>query len=353
MTTRTPVTHAESAERLRGIALVCIGMLMLSLLDTGAKYAAQYVPTLEVVWFRYALSVVLTVAFLRPWRRPEHYVTRRPALQVIRASFLLGSTIFNFFALRYLQLAEASAISFAAPLILTALAGPVLGEWPGPRRWAAVIIGFVGVLIIVQPEPGAFNPAAFLSVGAACCYAGYNMTTRKLSATDGPIGMLIYGSLLGAVVLAPALPLVDPILPPTWLVTLALSSQVLGWLLITVSLPRLPAALTALVAIACSANATNNATPAGAGGAAGANGAGGGSTAGARSVDRGDREVVGGLARQPRDRARRRCRGDGSARPATAHHVARDRRPVGGRRDPRSARRSARREDRTGRACRR
>lgn len=222
MTTRTPVTHAESAERLRGIALVCIGMLMLSLLDTGAKYAAQYVPTLEVVWFRYALSVILTVAFLRPWRRREHYVTRRPVLQVVRASFLLGSTIFNFFALRYLQLAEASAISFAAPLILTALAGPVLGEWPGPRRWAAVVIGFIGVLIIVQPEPGAFNPAAFLSVGAACCYAGYNMTTRKLSATDGPIGMLIYGSLFGAVVLAPALPLVDPILPPTGLVTLAL-----------------------------------------------------------------------------------------------------------------------------------
>jgi drug/metabolite transporter (DMT)-like permease len=142
-------------------------------------------------------------------------------MQGLRAAFLLGSTVFNFMALRYLQLAEAAAITFAAPLLVTALSGPILGEWPGPRRWAAVMIGFVGVLIIIRPEPGAFQPATLLAVGAAICYAGYGLTTRLLSTTETPAGLLVYGSLLSLVVLTPALPAVAT-LPPTWLVATAL-----------------------------------------------------------------------------------------------------------------------------------
>ena len=216
-----PISAEEAAQRLRGIALVCAAMLMLSLLDTSAKFAGRYVPTLEVVWARYAFSVVFAVLILRSWARPADYLTRRPFMQAIRALFLLASTAFNFMALRYLQLAEAAAITFAAPLLVTAFAGPILGEWPGPRRWAAVIVGFVGVLIIVQPGVGSFQPAALLSVAAAFCYAGYGLTTRLLSATETPAGMLVYGSLLAVVVVTPVLPAVGE-LPPDWLVAAAL-----------------------------------------------------------------------------------------------------------------------------------
>jgi len=216
-----PISAEEAAQRLRGIALICLAMILFSLLDTSAKFASAYVPTLEVVWARYAFSVVFAIIFLRSWARPADYLTRRPLMQTLRAVFLLGSTVLNFLAIRYLQLAETAAITFAAPLLVTALSGPILGEWPGPRRWAAVVVGFVGVLIIVQPEPGAFQPAALYSVAAAFCYAGYALTTRTLSATETPAGMLVYGSLLAVVVLTPALPAVGEI-PPDWLVAAAL-----------------------------------------------------------------------------------------------------------------------------------
>jgi drug/metabolite transporter (DMT)-like permease len=129
--------------------------------------------------------------------------------------------VFNFFAIQYLPLAETLSITFSAPLMVTALSGPLLGEWPGPRRWAATAVGFVGVLIIIQPQPATFQPAMLLSIGAAVTYAGYYLTTRMLSASDTAGGMLIYGSLFGAVLMTPALPAFAEV-PPTWLVAAAL-----------------------------------------------------------------------------------------------------------------------------------
>ena len=216
-----PVTAEEATRRLRGIALICGAMLCFSFLDTAAKYASRHVPVFEVVWARYAFSLFFAVVLLRSWARPAEYLTKRPAMQVVRALFLVVSTGFNFMALRYLQLAEASAIAFASPLLLTALAGPILGEWPGPRRWVAVVIGFIGVLIIVRTDPGGFQPAALFSLGAALCYAGYGLTTRLLSATETPAGMLVYGSLFGVIILSPALPTLGE-MPPDWLIVAAL-----------------------------------------------------------------------------------------------------------------------------------
>ena len=211
------MTTEEAAERLLGIALICAAVFLFTILDTAAKFAAHFVPTLEIVWTRYTLSVVFSVIVLRPWRNWRIYTTRRPAVQALRALFLLLSTGFNFIAIQHLQLAETSAITFSAPLITTALAGPVLGEWAGPRRWAAIAVGFIGVIVIVQPEPGAFNPAAFYSIGAAIAYSGYALTTRLLAPTETPQGLLIYGSLLSALALTPAVPFVA-VAPPTWLV---------------------------------------------------------------------------------------------------------------------------------------
>jgi len=216
------LSDADVAARLRGIGLICAAVLAFTFIDVPAKYASNYVPTLEVAWARYTLALAFSVIVLRPWRHRSDYVTRRPLLHGVRGLFLLLSTVLNFVAIHYLPLAQTVSITFAAPLLVTALAGPLLGEWAGPRRWAAVIVGFVGVLIVVQPQPSAFHPAVFFSLAAAFCYAGYYLATRTLSGTDTPAGMLIYGTLVGAVLLTPALPFVGE-MPPTWTVAAALA----------------------------------------------------------------------------------------------------------------------------------
>jgi len=207
--------------RLRGIAFICLAVLFFTILDTAAKYAGRSVPTVEVAWARYAINLLLTVVILRPWAFPAAYWTGRPIAQTIRALFLLASTVFNFAALHYLQLAETVSITFAAPLLVTAAAGPLLDEWAGPRRWAAVVVGFVGVLIILQPDPEHFRPEALFSVAAAVSYAGYALMTRLLSSTESPTAMLLFGALISTVLLTPAVPAVGT-LPPDWLVAGAL-----------------------------------------------------------------------------------------------------------------------------------
>jgi drug/metabolite transporter (DMT)-like permease len=221
MTHSPPPGEAEVAARVRGIALICLAVLIFTVLDTSAKYASRYVPTLEVVWARYAFNLFFAVIALRPWAFPAEYRTRRPIAQAVRGLFLLLSTILNFMALRYLQLAEAVSITFVAPLLVTALSGPILGEWAGPRRWAAIIVGFIGVLIILEPDPAHFRPEALFSVGAAFCYAGYSLMTRLLAGTESPAGMLIYGALISTILMTPVLPSVGT-LPPDWIVAGAL-----------------------------------------------------------------------------------------------------------------------------------
>ena len=218
----TPLTAGEAAARLRGIALVCAAVLLFTVIDASAKYASRFVPTLEVVWARYTLGLLFSVIVLRPWKHATDYLTRRPVVQTVRSLFLFLSTVLNFFAIRHLPLDQTVSIAFVTPLLVTALAGPILGEWAGPRRWVAIAAGFVGVLIIVQPHPSAFQPAALFAIGAAFSYAGYALTTRALSATDSASGMLVYGTLLGTILMTPVLPVVAEA-PPTWLVAGALA----------------------------------------------------------------------------------------------------------------------------------
>jgi drug/metabolite transporter (DMT)-like permease len=231
-----PVSAAESAERMRGILLICIAVATFACLDASAKYAARWIPVWEIVWARYTISLVLAVAYLRPWRHLADYVTHRPVAQIVRAVFLLASTGFNFIAVSHLQLADTVSINFAAPLMVTALSGPMLGEWPGPRRWAAVVVGFIGVLIVLRPTPDAFQPAALWAVGSAICYTGYQLTTRQLTATESPAGLLVYGSLIAVIATSPPIPFIG-VAPPTWQVWVALAitgiaGTVGHWLLI-------------------------------------------------------------------------------------------------------------------------
>src|SRR5207237_10005544 len=119
----------------------------------------------------------------------------------------LVSTALNFVALRYLQLDQAVSIIFCTPFIVAALGGPMLGEWIRWRRWTAIGIGFLGVLLVTRPGAGGIHPAALLSVMGAFCYAVYSISSRILARTDSTATTNFYSNLVGAVLVTIALPL--------------------------------------------------------------------------------------------------------------------------------------------------
>ncbi|MQT13353.1 DMT family transporter [Segnochrobactrum spirostomi] len=209
--------------RLKGIGLMLIAGVFFAGLDTCAKLLGATLPAVEVAWLRYVVHIGLTVIVLRPWRVPALLRTNRLGLQIVRSICLLGSTFFNFLALQHLQIAETTAINFACPLVITALAGPMLGEWAGRRRWIAVGVGFIGVLIVIRPGSGALAFEAIYSLCSMLCNAVYAIYTRRLAATESAQGMLLYSAMVGAIVLIPALPAVW--VPP---------SGVEAWILIAV-----------------------------------------------------------------------------------------------------------------------
>jgi drug/metabolite transporter (DMT)-like permease len=202
--------------RLLGIALMCGALACFSCLDAMAKYLNLHMDTLQVVWARYTGAFIVAVAISNPVTRPGLMRTGRPMLQVGRSVLLLASTLLNFMALRYLQLDEALAIVFSTPFFIAALSGPVLGEWVRWRRWMAIGVGFIGVLLVTRPGFGGIHPAALLSLAAALFYAAYNISTRMLSRTDSSETTLFYSNLVGALVMLPVVPFVwttpsDPI----------------------------------------------------------------------------------------------------------------------------------------------
>jgi drug/metabolite transporter (DMT)-like permease len=197
---------AELKLRQRGILLMCCALVCFACLDTTGKWLGRHVPVWEVVWSRYLGATILALTFTNPWRATGSLRTRRPLLQGVRALLLFSSTLFNFLALKHLQLADTMAIGFALPLVLSLLAGPILGEWVGPRRLVAIFVGFIGVLVVVRPGVGALQPGMVYTIGSLFCYAFYNMFTRMLAATDPPATTTFFGAVSGVVVLTPFLP---------------------------------------------------------------------------------------------------------------------------------------------------
>ena len=241
-------SDADRRSRGIGILLMCCALVCFACLDASGKWLSRHVPVWEVVWARYLGATVLVLLFINPWTTERMLATTRPVIQTIRACLLFASTIFNFFALQKLQLAETMAIQFAMPLLVSLLAGPILGEWVGMHRLAAICVGFVGVLVVLRPGSGAIDPAAGFAVGGLFCYAFYSMLTRLLASSDPSRTTTLFSAVSGVVVLTPVLPLFW-VWPEEWLVWLLLG--VVGffggfghWLLI-IAHSRAPAAVLA------------------------------------------------------------------------------------------------------------
>jgi drug/metabolite transporter (DMT)-like permease len=194
--------------RMIGIGLMCAALFCFAGLDTIAKWLTYHLPTLEVVWARYASHFFLSLLVLNPWTAPDMFATRRPWLQIGRSAILFGSTAFNFIALHYLQLDQTATIAFTTPFIIALLAGPLLGEWIGWRRWVAIVVGFAGVLLIARPGMGGIHPAAILSVLSMICYALYIISTRFLAGYDSTATTVFYSALVGLIAATVPLPAV-------------------------------------------------------------------------------------------------------------------------------------------------
>ena len=189
----------------RALPLFLFAGLCLTSLDTTAKWLVRDHALFLVVWARYAGQMLVVTPYV--WHRAGtgFWRTRRLPLQLFRSLLLLAATICFFAALRYLPLAEASAIIYLAPMIIVVLSGPLLGERPNRWRWATAITGFIGILIVLRPGSAVFHPAVLLLIATATFNALYYLLTRKLADEDKHT-TLFYSALVGTVGLTLFLP---------------------------------------------------------------------------------------------------------------------------------------------------
>jgi drug/metabolite transporter (DMT)-like permease len=186
-----------------GITLVCLTTLMFALLDTCAKWLVRDLPVFQVVWMRFVAHAFIASALLAPVYGRELLRVNKVWLQALRGAMLGVMTALNFWALQYLQLAETGAIQFSVPLLIALISAWWLGERLDAKRWLAIAAGLGGVLLIMRPWTGAFHPALLLSIGNALLYAGFNLLTRRLAATESPASLQLMSAIGAAVVIAP------------------------------------------------------------------------------------------------------------------------------------------------------
>jgi drug/metabolite transporter (DMT)-like permease len=199
-TTAAPIEDRRSL----GIGLVIFAQLFFAVLDTSAKWlAVAGLPTFQIVFVRYSVPVVILLILLLPTRGLSLFRTGNLKFELLRGLCLAGVTAAMFFGLKYLPLTVTGAILFTMPLIVGVLAGPLLGEAVGWRRWIAIVIGFLGILIVVRPGTEAFHPAAIVCLGGATCAAIYSILTRKLAGVDPASTQTIYASLVSMACAAP------------------------------------------------------------------------------------------------------------------------------------------------------
>ncbi len=196
---------AQTEDPIRGIALHSGATVLFAIADTTAKYLSATLPVIEMAWIRYVLFFGFAAMLARgmSWRalRPNN-----PRFQLLRGLCVTGSSVLFVFGVRQMPIAEATTISFLSPLLITILSIPLLGEVVGIRRWAAVMVGMAGVLIVVRPGSSGFQPAAFWGIASSFCWATALIVTRKIATTDHPNTTLLCSSGIGVIALTIAMP---------------------------------------------------------------------------------------------------------------------------------------------------
>ena len=192
----------------RGIGCDLTAVICFALVDVLAKWLGEAYPAVQILFFRYFFGLLPVAVFVWLSGGLSSLRTRRLPMHLLRASLLFVALLLFFEALQSLPLADAIAVAFTAPLFVTALAGPLLGERVGPRRWGAVIFGFLGALIMVQPGSAAFRPEALLVLGSAFAFSLLVTLTRRMTRTETNVALLTYSTLFAGAWSLPFLPFV-------------------------------------------------------------------------------------------------------------------------------------------------
>jgi drug/metabolite transporter (DMT)-like permease len=172
---------------------------ILPFMDTIAKYLSSDLSFFQITWARYFFTVVLTLPFMFFFFRKNLKWTTEPKLQIFRGLLLFFANILFFYSISVISMAKALTLAFVAPLITTALSPFFLGEKVGFRRWSAVIVGFIGSMIVIRPGFIEFNLATFAALGTGFFYGIYLIVTRKLHNSDNPLLTLLLTGIVGAI----------------------------------------------------------------------------------------------------------------------------------------------------------
>ena len=172
---------------MKAITFNLLAWVMLPIMDGFAKYLSSDLPVLQITWARYFFTVAFTFPIMLFFYRKQLKWSDKPKLQIIRGLILLIANICFFYSISVISLAKALTLAFVAPLIVTAFSPMFLDEKVGFRRWSAVVIGFVGSLVVIRPGFVEINIASLAALGTGVMYGFYLIITRKLSTSDSPL----------------------------------------------------------------------------------------------------------------------------------------------------------------------
>ena len=193
---------------MKAIILNLSAWVMLPIMDGFAKYLSSTIPILQITWSRYFFTVIFVLPFMLIFFRKNLKWTEQPKLQLLRGLLLFCANILFFYSISIISLAKALTLAFIAPLIVTILSPIILGENVGFRRWAAVITGFVGSIIVLRPGFVEINIASISALGTGFLYGIYLIVTRKLHNSDHPLLTLLLTGVVGAFIGSIIMPVV-------------------------------------------------------------------------------------------------------------------------------------------------
>ena len=193
---------------MKAIIFNLLAWVMLPIMDGFAKFLSSDLPVLQITWARYFFTVAFTLPIMFFFFRKNLVWTNKPKLQLIRGLILLTANVCFFYSISIISLAKALTLAFIAPLIVTAFSPIFLGEKVGFRRWSAVIIGFIGSMVVIRPGFVEINLASLAALGTGVMYGFYLIITRKLSSSDNPLLTLLLTGVVGAIIISFVMPFV-------------------------------------------------------------------------------------------------------------------------------------------------
>ena len=191
---------------MKAIILNASAWMILPVMDAFAKHLSLSMHVFQITWARYFFTVVFTLSLMIVFYRNTLVWSTRPKLQLVRGIILAFTTLCFFYSISIISLPKALTLAFVAPITCTALSPIFLSEKVGVRRWSAVLVGFLGCLIVIRPGFIELNLATLAALACGICYGLYLIITRKLSTSDNPLLTLLMTGMVGAILVSAIIP---------------------------------------------------------------------------------------------------------------------------------------------------